>query len=154
VTQDGTTVSSTLWIGNAASATSSYFAVRFTGVNLPPKAKINSAVLNVTSTQDQWISIGVTMAGDATGNSLAFSGSNLPSSRTLTGSTVNYTNDISWKSGTAYDLDAISGVVQEVVNRNDWNSGNAVSLILKGIGTSWGRKFIASPKLTISYTTQ
>jgi len=51
-------------------------------------------------------------------------------------------------------------VVQEVVNRGDWASGNSLSVILKGTGSAWGRKFVRSyngsaanaPKLVITYT--
>jgi len=38
----------------------------------------------VYSSQTQWLSLGLSLAADATGNSPTFSASNLPSQRTLT----------------------------------------------------------------------
>ncbi|MEK7326405.1 MAG: hypothetical protein AAB217_14235, partial [Chloroflexota bacterium] len=65
-----------------------------------------------------------------------------------------------WQSATWYSLDETNLVIQEVVNRADWQSGNSLSVIVKGTGSSWGRKSVGSyngsatyaPKLVISYT--
>ena len=51
------TTSATVWLGNAASTTSSYTGLRFTNVTVPPGATITAAHLEVYSSQDQWISI-------------------------------------------------------------------------------------------------
>ena len=99
------------------------------------------------------------MAAEASGNSPAFSSGNLLSSRPLTSAQVNHSDDAQWNANTWYTLDDITSVIQEVVNRSDWQSGNALSIIMKGTGSAWGRKFIQSydgntsfaPTLTISY---
>jgi hypothetical protein len=162
--QDGSSLSltsATLWLGNAASTTSSYTGLRFASLALPAGATINSARLQVYSSQTQWLSLSLSIAADATGNSPTFSASNLPSQRTLTTQKVAHSSNVQWQANTWYTLDEMALVVQEVVNRGDWQSGNSLSVILKGTGGAWGRKFVASfdgsaataPKLVITYTT-
>ena len=149
----------TTWLGNASSATASFSGYRFTNVNIPKGQAIKSAKLQVYSSQSQWIGIAFTMAAEASGNSPAFSSGNLLSSRPLTSAQVNHSDDAQWNANTWYTLDDITSVIQEVVNRSDWQSGNALSIIMKGTGSAWGRKFIQSydgntsfaPTLTISY---
>src|SRR5574337_1257794 len=76
--QDGSTLaltSSTVWLGNGSSTTSSYTGLRFTSLTIPPGATINSARLQVYSSQSQWLSISMSMAAEAIGNSPTFSSS-------------------------------------------------------------------------------
>jgi hypothetical protein len=78
----------------------------------------------------------------------------------LTTAQVAHSSDVEWQANTWYSLDEMAEVVQEVVNRGDWASGNSLSVILKGTGSAWGRKFVRSydgaaanaPKLVITYT--
>jgi hypothetical protein len=52
-------------------------------------------------------------------------------------------------------------VIQEIVNRPDWASGNAISVIMKGTGGAYARKFVTSfdssvtsaPALVVTFTT-
>lgn len=151
--------SSTLWIGNANSTTKSYFGARFNNISIPKGATIKKAYLEVYSTKDQWINLSYNMYAENIGNSSTFSSSSRPSQRTLTQNFVAHNSNISWSTNTWYTLDDMSQVVQEIVNRSDWQSGNSVSLIIKGTGGNWARKFIRSfdgssqfaPKLTVVY---
>jgi len=51
-------------------------------------------------------------------------------------------------------------VIQAVINRADWSSGNRLSIILRGNGQAWARKFFYSyegnpalaPRLVIVYS--
>jgi hypothetical protein len=100
------------------------------------------------------------MAGELTGNSQIFSTSNPISARALTSAKVAHDSNELWNASSWYNLNDISNVVQEIVNRSDWNQGNSLSIIMKGTGGSWGRKFIKSfgagasnaPTLIIVYT--
>jgi hypothetical protein len=100
------------------------------------------------------------MAADDAGDSATFSTGNLPSQRALTSQTVSHSSNVQWLANTWYSLDEIAGVVQEVVARADWQSGNSLSLILQGTGSAFGRKFVTSfdgspanaPRLVITYT--
>jgi hypothetical protein len=162
VNQDGSAValaSPTLWLGNGASTTSSYTGLRFANLSIPPGAIIASAHLEVYSTQSLWIRVGMTFAAHASGNSPTFSSSDTPAQRTLTAQKVNHNSDTQWLVNSWYSLDELAPVVQEIVNRADWQSGNSLAIIIKGTGSSWGRKFASSfdgspttaPKLVITY---
>ncbi|MEK7324904.1 MAG: choice-of-anchor Q domain-containing protein, partial [Chloroflexota bacterium] len=164
VNQDSTsltTTSSTAWLGNASSTTSSYAGLRFNTLTIPPGATITSAHLEVFSSQSQWVSMSMNIAAEAIGDSPTFSTGNLPSQRTLTTQQVSHSSNVQWQASTWYSLNEMGPVVQEVVNRADWQGGNSLSVILKGTGSSWGRKSVTSydgstvnaPKLVISYTT-
>jgi RHS repeat-associated protein len=150
-----------VWIGNGGDTSGSYTGLRFTNVTIPAGATITSAHLEVYSVQDQWIGVNLVLAAEAAGNSPTFSASHKPSQRVLTAAQVSHSSSTQWLANTWYSLDEMAGVVQEVVNRGDWASGNSLSIILKGTGSAYGRKFVRSfdgsaanaPKLVITYTT-
>jgi type IV pilus assembly protein PilY1 len=101
----------------------------------------------------------VTIAADAAGNSAAFSSTSKPSQRSLTTATATYTDNTNWSANTWYTSGDLSAVIQELVNRPDWSGGNSLSLILKGNGSAYSRKFIKSyeggaataPRIVITY---
>ena len=101
------------------------------------------------------------MAADAADNSPTFSSASQPSLRTPTVQQVSYSSNAQWAANTWYTLSPLASVIQEVVNRTGWQSGNSLSLILKGTGNAWGRMFVTSydaapadaPTLIITYTT-
>ncbi len=144
---------------DGGSTSASYLGLRFTNVALPRNATITSAKVQFYSAQGQWISMSVTITADATGNSAAFTATSKPSQRSLTTATVKYTDNTNWSANTWYTSSDLSAVIQELVNRPDWSSGNSLSLILKGNGAAYARKFIKSfeggaataPKLVITY---
>lgn len=156
---DATT--SAIWIGNGGTTTTSYTGLRFTGVAIPRGATITSAQLQFYSVQKTWITINLQVAGEAIGNSAVFSSGSRPSQRTaLTTARVNHSSNVNWNANTWYTLADVKSVVQEVVNLPSWTSGGSVSLILRGTGTNWGRKFAAAyeagatlaPRLVITYS--
>ena len=162
VNQDGNTLTTngTIWVGNGSSTSSSYTGLRLTNVNIPQGATINSAAIQLYSSQSQWISLSLSISAENIGNSPTFSSSNKPSQRSLVNQNSVYSNNIKWNNNTWYSLSDISSVIQSVVNRSDWNPGNSLSIIIKGTGSSYARKFAQSfdnsasnaPKLTVTYT--
>jgi hypothetical protein len=162
INQDGTSLTNgqDIWMGNASSVGSSYAGLRFNNITIPRGATITNAYLRVYSSQNQWLTINLEIAAEATANSGPFDFSNLPSTKNLTTGVVKHSSNSNWSGNTWYNLDDIKNVIQEVVSRGDWNSGNSISIILKGTSTnSWGRKFIQSydtstanaPQLVITY---
>jgi type IV pilus assembly protein PilY1 len=150
-----------LWLGNGGSTTTSFTGMRFTNVAIPKGATIKSAVLQVYSDRSQWISIGLQLSADAADNSPGFTTSSKPSQRTRT-TIINHTSNVNWSANIWYSFNDIAGVIQAVVSRSRWNSGNSLSLIIKGTSAgTYGRKFFRSfegsstfaPKLVITYTT-
>ncbi len=153
--------SKSVWLGTGGPTGASYTGLRFTGVLIPKGAKIISATLQVYSIQDAWISMQFQYAGEKSGTSASFTSTSLPSSRVLTTARVNHSSNVKWKANTAYKLDSITPIIQEIVNGASWQSGNNLSLILKGKGTGYGRKFVSSidnglanaPKLLVTFET-
>ncbi len=136
--------SSPMWIGNGGTTSTSYTGLRFNNVNIPQGAMVLTAHIEVRSSQAQWINLALQFAAEAANDSAVFSSSSRPSQRSLTAISVNHSSNASWVSGQWYNLNDISGVIQEVVNRSGWQSGNALSLIIKGTGGNWSRKFISA----------
>jgi len=151
--------STTAWLGNGGNSTTSFTGLRFTGVNIPRNAQIQSAKVEVNSSASQWLSFGFILAADASGNSPVFSTTSRPSQRVLTTAKVTHSSDVSWAANTWYQLNEMAPVIQELVNRPDWAAGNSISVITNGTGGVWGRKFIRSfegaaasaPRLIITY---
>lgn len=149
----------TLWLGNGSSQDSAYTGLRFTNISVPKGATITSAKLEVFSAGDAWIGMKFKIHAENAGNSQTFSGDNLPSKRNKSSASVSHESNNKWFGGTWYQLDEMNNVVQEVVNRSDWHSGNSLSIILKGEGSVYGRKFVTSfdggssnaPKLHITF---
>jgi hypothetical protein len=132
------------WFGNAESAAASYLGLRFTGVSIPTAATIVAARLELMSTSTQWLSIAVELAAEASGNSAPFSDTARPSSRPLIAARVAHASDAQWLESTRYPLDDIRALIQQVVVQPGWSAGHAISLVLRGTGSSWARKHIAS----------
>lgn len=149
-----------MWIGTGSSTTSSYAALRFANVTIPAGATITSARIQVYSNRSQWLPVSMTLAAEAIGNSPAFSAGNRPSQRTRTAQSVGHSSNTQWQANTWYALEEMALVLQEVVDRADWQSGNSLSVIMTGTGGAWGRKFVTgfdgaavnAPKLVIVYT--
>lgn len=130
----------TTYLGRATTETNSYTGFRFIGLAIPHGAVIKQAYLRVYSTASQSPATSVVFYADNSANSLAFSTSNLISSRVST--TASYTANITgtWASGQWYSLPDISAVVQEIVNRSDWTSGNSMSIIAANVGLTANRR--------------
>jgi hypothetical protein len=103
----------------------------------------------------------LSIAADQAGNSAAFNTTTRPSLRTQTASKVTHSSNVKWLANTLYSLDEMKTVIQEIVNRPDWQSGNSLSIIIKGTSSgAYGRKFVRSvdadastaPKLVVTYT--
>ncbi len=155
-----TTSANPMWIGTGGSASASYTGLRFTNITIPKGSTITSAQLQFYSSQAQWLSLGMTISMDNVGNSAAWTTTSRPSQRVLTTQNVAHSSNVNWAANTWYTFDQMSPVMQAVINRADWQSGNAVSVVLKGTVGTWGRKFVKSfesgstvaPKLVITYT--
>jgi hypothetical protein len=164
VNEDGATLdmsNSSLWLGNASAPTASLLGLRFNSIGIPQNATITAARLEFYSTNTQWISINLQIAGDAEDNSTAFSATNRPSQQPLTAARVNHTSNSQWLANTWYPFDDMRAIIQEIVNRPGWQSGNSMGLILRGTAAgAWARKFAAgyergavtAVRLVITYT--
>ncbi|OGG27735.1 hypothetical protein A3A59_05715, partial [Candidatus Gottesmanbacteria bacterium RIFCSPLOWO2_01_FULL_42_10] len=165
VNQDGltrlTTNQTIVWAGNGSSFDYSYMGLRFTGINIPQNSLVTSALLEGFSAKtNQSATASAMIYADAIGNSSIFTSLNLPSQRIPTTSQVTFNPSTTWAINTWYNFGELAPVIQEIVNRSDWQTGNSLSLIMKGNSPIATKRFIYSfensassaAKLTVTYT--
>jgi hypothetical protein len=162
VNENGTTLTTDAvdgWIGNANASTTSFAGLRFVNVPIPAGATITSARLETNSSSTVWQRMAFQFGIEAVANSPAFTAASRPSQRTLLGPKVNHSSDTQWQANTWYQLEDIATIVQAAITQAGWQSGNALSLILRGTGQPWGRKFVRNfeagstlaPRLVVTY---
>lgn len=141
--------------------------LRFTSVGIPKNATINNAHLQFTADESNSTNASLEISLHDSGNSPAFSSSNNVSGRVVFSNKITW-NPQSWSSNQSTGAQRspnLKNMVQSLVNRNDWVSGNNASFVIKGIGnslTNTSAKRVAdsyeggankAPKLIIEYTT-
>ena len=132
--------------------------VRFPDVIIPHCATITSATIEFTAAELCTAPSALTIHGEAAGNArpLTNTSHNL-SQRLLTHTMVPWSDIPSWTSvGEAHDTPDLSAIVQEIVNRDDWYSGNAIAFMISGSGhrraASYAQQPVVAPCLHITYT--
>lgn len=139
-----------------------FVGLRFAGVNIPRNAIIDSAFIQFTV--DEEVRTGaasVVIRTENNDNSTTFTSSdNDISGRNTNSVSVNWNNIPDWNSVREAGLDQrtpnIASLVKDIISRNGWNSGNAISFIITGTGR---RNAVAyddvpseSPQLTVHYS--
>lgn len=111
--------------------------VRFTSIIIPRGKTISAAILSVNNQMWNNQNTSMTIYGEATGNASNFDPSNSPvGGRTRTSNSVVWSQTGLWDSSLWFNSPDIKTIVQEIINRGDWNSGNALVLQLMGGGTA------------------
>jgi hypothetical protein len=123
---------SSIWVGRTTAAAGYYSGFRFINVDISPGATINSASLVFTQyTSDNSLLPVLLIGAHDVDNSPTFSSSDGPLDR----SSALTTSQIAWTpASVAYNVEFsspdITSVVQEIVDRAGWASGNAIAIIL------------------------
>src|SRR4051794_18240627 len=135
--------------------------IRFTNVTIPKGATITKAYLQFEAKETQSEATSLAIQGQAADNAATFtSASGNISTRARTGSSISWTPP-AWtlvgEAGANQRSPDLSPAIQEILNRNNWASGNALALIITGTGhrTAWAYdgKTASAPLLHIEYTT-
>jgi type IV pilus assembly protein PilY1 len=123
---------------HSQSTTPVLVGLRYQGLNIPRGATITSAYIRFTSNAYNTGATVFTLSGELAGNASAYSNSaNNLSSRTKTASSVLWDSLNDWVvSNETISSPDITSVVQEIVDQSTWCGGNALSLLIDGIGTS------------------
>ncbi len=135
-------------------ATFSAVGIRMINITIPQGSIVTSAYLEFVADESQSIATSINISAEATSNAPAIAATAYSvSSKPRTNATASWTNVEAWTQGNTYQSDDISPVVQEIVNRNDWASGNAMTFILEGTGTRTAESAEGAvpPKLFINY---
>ncbi len=143
-------------VATGNNGTACYGGWRFQGVAVPKGAAIASATLSART----WTGVGGggtawgNWYGEAADSSAAWSSASRPDQRTRTSASC----PVLWSGADlAFNAHDVTAIVQEIVNRPGWASGNALSFVGDGIGNGLAifheidNSGYATP-LTITYT--
>jgi hypothetical protein len=132
--------------------------LRFTGLSIPAGATIQTAYVQFETAAATTGSCSLTVQGQAADNPATFARTtNNISSRPRTAATVPW-SPVQWPTVGAHlgpqQTPNLSAVVQEIVNRAGWASGNAMAFIITGTGVRTAQSFDGTfaPVLHIEYT--
>jgi len=113
---------------------------RFPNVNFPKGAKVQEAYIEFSIDGPYTNNLTLNIYGEATGNSASFTTSNRPSNRVLTQASASWdipsTDDWEWQQ--MRNSPDLTSIVQEIVDRSDWNPGNAMAIIVENAGPASG----------------
>jgi hypothetical protein len=135
-------------------------ALRFTGIAVPAGATITRAWVQFQVDEVSTAAAQVTVAGEAADDAAAFTTiARGLSTRERTAATVAWT-PVAWPTVGARTADQrtpdLAAVLQEIVDRSGWTSGNAVVLLVTGSGTRVAESFnggaARAPVLHVEYT--
>ena len=108
--------------------------LRFQKLSIPPGAKIDSAYLLLfshegKSTEDV---ARITIVGDATDDAQTFTEDALIDARPQTGASVLWEVAEEWEIYLPYRTPDLSSIVQEIIDRDGWETGNSIAFVLLG----------------------
>ncbi len=129
--------------------------LRFTGLTVPKGATITKAYIEFIAASASSGSGVFTIYGEAADNPLTFStASKNISLRKKTVANSAWTAG-TWTANLTAQTTDIKTIVQEIINRTGWVSGNSMAFIITGTGTRAAKSFEggAAPKLHIEYLT-
>ncbi len=132
--------------------------MRFTNLTIPPGAKITAATIRLkAATSDSGV-VSLNFRSEAADSAAVFGTEpGTLTSRLKTSTSVPW-QPKAWSAGAYARTPDLSAVVQEVVDRPGWKSGNALAFIVVGMGTAKRSAYahdagaVYAPQLTISYT--
>ncbi len=138
-----------------------YVGLRFQNVLVPQGATINEAYVVFKADESNSGSVTLTIAGYDTDDAPEWNSDYCVSSATKTSATESWT-PVAWTAGTSYNSDTISEIIEEIVGRTGWDSGNALSLIIydqssgttKRVAESRNKSNGVPARLVISYTAE
>jgi len=133
--------------------------MRWTGLTIPPGATITAAYIQFVSKEAWSVATSLTISAQAADNAATFTtATSNVTSRPLTSASASWA-PVAWAVGDAGSNQRtpdLSAVVQQVVSRPAWASGNALAIIINGSGhrTAWAvdGSSTQAPLLHIEYT--
>ena len=131
--------------------------LRFSGLAIPPGAAIVSAWIQFQTDETSSLATSLTIQGEASDNAAPFtSGANNVGARPRTTAAVAWTPP-AWnvvdEAGPAQRTPNLAAVVQQVVSRPGWLSGNALAVVITGTGRrtaeAWNGSATGAPLLHV-----
>ena len=132
--------------------------LRFANVTVPPGAKITAATISFRTAARDAGAVRLQLRGEAADSAAAFGRTpGTLSSRSKTSASVLWQPGV-WRARLGTHTPDLSAVIQEIVDRGGWQSGNALAFVVTGEGTAKRSVFardagrVRAPQLSISYT--
>ena len=134
--------------------------LRFTGLTIAPGATITHASIQFQVDEATSVATSLTIRGEATDNALSFSSTRKISTRNRTTSAVSWSPS-AWTAvglaGAAQRTPSLTSIVQEIIKRPGWSSGNSLAIIITGTGRRVAEAFeglpAGAPLLRVEYST-
>lgn len=122
------------WEGEEGDANILIAGLRFQNLMIPQGATIDSAFFVVVSHEAKAATdvANLTIYAEATDDALTFTEDALITDRVSTTATVDWTVDEEWGLWTTERSADVSTVLQEIVDRDGWESGNSVAFVISG----------------------
>jgi hypothetical protein len=110
--------------------------IRFTDVTIPQGATITNAYVVFQVYQASNEPTSLTLRGESKDNAAIFTTAARDiSKRAKTAAGVNWNNIPAWTTvGASVQTPNVAGIIQEIVNRGSWSSGNSLAIIINGTG--------------------
>ena len=132
--------------------------LRYQGIAIPQGATITTAWIQFHADESQSESTQLTINGELSPDSNAFSNTNTLLSRQLTNEVVNWSPP-AWtidQEGAAQRTPELNTIIQPIVDQSSWVSGNALSVLISGSGKRVAESYSGEPTaaalLHIEYT--
>jgi hypothetical protein len=135
--------------------------MRFNGLNIPRGATITNATLQFKVDEVSTGTTNLMIEGEATDDALTYTNVNANiSSRNQTNAVVNWV-PVAWstvsQAGPDQQTPDLSAIIQEIINRPGWSSGNSLALMITGSGRRTAESFngdaAGAALLEVTFTT-
>lgn len=131
--------------------------MRFRNINIPQGASISSAYIEFECDEANNGTTNINFYGEDTDNAASFTSASYGiSSRSQTTANVDWNNIPPWVVNEKYQTPDLAPIIQEIVNRSGWVSGNNMVIMAKGTGErtaeSRNGEPDAAPLLVINYS--
>ncbi len=122
--------------GGSPCASQQVVGIRFQNITIPQGATVTNAYLEFTVDETDTESTNLTFHGENTDSSSPFTTANYNiTNRSKTSSYIPWDNVPSWTTvGDTHQTPDLTSIIQEIINRPSWQSGNALTIIVNGIG--------------------
>ena len=154
--------SSILELVDKSGVTNQLVGLQFLNVNIPSGVQITNAYIQFSTHSSSTGAASLSIRGEDVGSAPVITTTAYDiSSRSMTSASTAWSPpawNTSGERGVNQQTSNISNVVQEIINRGDWVSGNNILLVISGAGErrakSYNNSALEAPELVITYDTE
>lgn len=135
-----TTNDNEIYFGECSSGAAITSGFRFSNIPIPRRSEILSAHIEFTVDGPYWDEMTLAFYGESNGSAIPFTLTDGPSNRPLSSANTLWFIPSSdyWQLGDIRQSPSLANIVQETVNRSDWESGSAMAFIVTNVGPTSG----------------